>query len=125
MTGSVTRSRPNTSFTRRRATRPILDRSHPSGDRGHDRDLVRLLELGVEALTEPDVLVVEVDVDELAGLAVSVEQPVLEPGVAAVEGVDRAPQIVGLDVHGRRALAQTPKRAGDTELRQLDLLGLK
>src|SRR5207245_2814761 len=89
-------------------------------------DLVRLLELGVEAVPEADVLVVQVDVDELPGLAVRVEQPVLEAGIAAVERLDGGAQVKGLDFDGRGALAQTAKRAGYAELGQLDdLLRLK
>src|SRR5438067_12656843 len=126
MTGSVTRSRLNTSLTRRRATASMLDRPGASGDGGHDRDLVRLLELDVEAVAEPDVLIVQIDVHELAGLAVGVEQPVLEARVATVQRVDGPAQVLSVDVDGRGALAQAPERAGDAELRALgDLRQLK
>ena len=62
------------------------------------------------------------DVDELAGLAVRVEQAVLEARVAAVERLDGGAQVRGLDLDGRGALAQTAKRARNAELGQLDVL---
>jgi hypothetical protein len=58
-----------------RVTRALAAR-----DRGEHHDLVAVAQGGLEAAQEADVLVVDVDVDEPAQVAV-VDQPVLEAGV--------------------------------------------
>src|SRR6266851_2461384 len=117
MTGSLTSACPKINLSRRLAMRRSLVSRTTSGDGRHDRDLVLLGHLRLEAGAEPDVLVIEVDVHELAELAVVVEQAVLEARVAPVEGVDRRPDIGALDGHGYLALGEAPKRSGDTKLR--------
>src|SRR5487761_1214779 len=53
--------------------------SAAAGDGGHDRQLVTIADGGLEALLEPDVGVVDVDVDELAQAAVGLVQAITEP----------------------------------------------
>src|SRR5438105_14747413 len=88
------------------------------GHRRHDRDLVRVLEPGAEPVSQPDVLVVEIDVDELPGLPLLVEQAVLEAGVLLLQALDGASEIAGLHVHRRLTAAQRAQGPGNTELRQ-------
>src|SRR5579871_4201265 len=56
-----------------------------AGDGGDDRDDLAGAHLGVDAVEEPDVLLVHEDVDEPAERAGLVEQPVLEARMGGVE----------------------------------------
>src|SRR6478609_2105339 len=67
----------------RTKVRRALTRS-PPGDGGEDDDLVAVAELGLEAADEADVLVVDVDVDEPAQVAV-LDQPFFDPRVVGLE----------------------------------------
>src|SRR3954471_20410076 len=59
-----------------------------SGDRGDDAQLVAVLDGGLHAVEVADVLVVEVDVDELADLVALVVEAGLDAGVLGDEGVE-------------------------------------
>src|SRR5258708_31845912 len=89
--------------------------SAPARDGRHDRDLVRLVQRRVQTLAQPDVLVVQEEVDELSRLAAVVEQPSLEAREAGVELVDRGPQVGGLHGDGGLTGAQAAQRTGDSE----------
>src|SRR2546422_3326571 len=69
--------------------------SAPSGDGGHDRDGIAILEGGLLALDEPDVFLVHVDVDEAPQLSAVVQHALPEPGELAFQVVhhlrDRLP----------------------------------
>src|ERR1700694_4897813 len=69
------------------------------GHRGNDRDLVLLVNFRTQARTEPHVLIIQVDVDELAQLATLVEQTVPEAGVASVQSSDCRPEVCRLHVN--------------------------
>src|SRR5207302_2867948 len=86
----------------------------PTGDRGDDRHLVLGLELHVQPPAEADVLVVQVDVHELAQVARGVEDALAKAGEAALELLDRTPQVARLHLDCRLALGQGPQRAGDS-----------
>src|SRR4030095_1934966 len=85
----------------------------PARDRGNDRHLVSLLERGLGALEEADVLLVDVDVDEAAQLAAVLHQPVPEPGVLALQHVDQVVNVGGVGLHFGGALGQRAKRGGN------------
>src|SRR5437867_1592953 len=65
-----------------------VSRSASAGNRWNDGDVVAILDLGVELIKEPDVVAVEVDVDEAAQVALAVEQPLAHPGMARFQVVD-------------------------------------
>src|SRR4051794_22253910 len=67
-----------------------------SSDGREDRHRVAVAELGLEAAEEPDVLVVEVDVDEPAQRTLVVDQPATQPGVLAGEVVQQRLEGVAL-----------------------------
>src|SRR5438445_13359556 len=83
------------------------------GDGGNDRDLVAVLECGLLRLEEPDVLLVDVDVDEAPQLAGLVHESLLEPGELALQVVHQARDRVslGLDLGG--ALRARAERGPD------------
>src|SRR5437879_3741668 len=60
------------------------------GDGGNDRDLVAVLERGLLRLEEPDVLLVDIDVDEAPELARLVHESFLQPGELAFQVVHQA-----------------------------------
>src|SRR6478752_6605447 len=95
-----------------------------AGDRGQHDDLVAVAEPGLEAAEEPDVLVVDVDVDEPAQVA-AVEQPVLEPGVVALQVVDQRAQVGALAAHRLLAVGVGAQDGRDADLdgHQAELLG--
>src|SRR5688500_20324159 len=86
MIGSWIRFDGNVRRTRIRVMMPAA--SAASGDGGHDGDDVGVLERGLLAFEEADVLLVDVDVDEAAELPAVVDEPLLEPGELALEGGD-------------------------------------
>src|SRR5436309_9428747 len=74
--------------------------STPSRDRGNDRDLVAVLQRRLLGLEEPDVLLVDVDIDEAPQLPGLVEQAVLQARVLPLEVSDEAVDrlALGLDL---------------------------
>src|SRR6266550_6502998 len=117
MTGSLTMSGPKISLSRRLPIAESLKLKSAPGYRGHYRDLVLLAHLGLEARTQPYVLIVEVDVHELPQLALLVEQPVLEPWVARVQRLDRRPEVAGFDRHGDLPFRQPAQWSRNSKLR--------
>src|SRR5690606_34782481 len=88
-------------------------RSSTAGDGGHDAELVAGLDLRVQPVEEPDVLVAEIQVHEAAH-ALLVEQAILDAGVVLLERLDH-----GSDgFAGRRDLlfssGEATERSGDT-----------
>ena len=80
--------------TRTNVRRPVGAIALPipaAGDGGQHDDLVAVAELGVQTAEEADVLVVDVDVDEPAQVAV-LDQPVLDAGVVGLQVVDERGQ---------------------------------
>src|SRR5256885_15394775 len=65
--------------------------SAAAGDRGNDRDLVRVFDRRVQVLQEANVLVVGEDVHEAAHLAVVVADAFLDAGVLRLEARDERP----------------------------------
>src|SRR6266850_6505133 len=119
MTGSLTMSGPKISLSRRLPIAESLRPKSAPGYRRHDRDLVLLAHLGLEARPQPDVLVIQVHVDELPQLALVVQQPVAEARVAGVERLDRRLEIARLHRHGDLSVGQPAKRAWDSKLRHV------
>src|SRR5665213_3307591 len=117
MTGSLTMSGPNISLSRRLPIAESLRLKSAPGYCRHDRDLVLLGDLGLEAWPQADVLIVQVHVDELPQLALVVQEPVPEARVPRVERLDRRLEIGRLDRHGDLTLGQPAKRAWDSKLR--------
>src|SRR5262249_6931780 len=68
-----------------------------------------------EALAQPDVLVVQEQVDELPRLALVVEQPALEAGEARVQLIDGGPQVARLHRHRGLSVTQAAQGTGDAE----------
>src|SRR5882757_9559464 len=93
-------------------------RSSAAGDRGEDRDGVAVLERRVEGAGEPDVLVIDVDVDETVQAALIGDEPALEARVAAVQVVNQGRERVALGVDGLGATG-----VGAQDGRDLDLDG--
>src|SRR5690606_2861163 len=67
-------------------------RTSAAGDGRDDRDLRPVLDLGVQAADEADVLVADVDVDEPSQLAALVDHPLLDPGVGRLQRVEQLRQ---------------------------------
>src|ERR1051326_1626223 len=84
--------------------------------RGQDGDRVAVRERRGQAAGEADVLVVQVDVDESAQLAV-LDQPVADAGVALVESGDHLAQrgALGLDALGAVGVGAQDGRNGDLD----------
>src|SRR5487761_1184413 len=117
MTGSLTMSGPNISLSRRRPIAESLKPKSPPGHRRHDRDLVLLTDLGLEAWSKAYILVVQVDVDELPQLTLVVQESVPKARVAGVERLDRRFQVVRLNRHGDLTVGEPAQRAWDAKLR--------
>src|SRR5438477_12579294 len=88
----------NVSRTRMRGI--VSTGSTAPGDGGNDRDLVAVLQRGLLGLEEPDVLLVDVDIDEAPQLPGFVEQAVLQARVLPLEVSDEAVDrlALGLDL---------------------------
>src|SRR5260370_928680 len=79
-------------------------------DGRHDGDLVALLERRGGALQEPDVFLVDVDVDEAAQLAAVLDQALLEAGELALERLDQVGDGGGVGLDLGRALGEGAQR---------------
>ena len=89
--------------------------SAPAGDGGEHDDLVAVAERGLEAADEADVLVVDVDVDEAAQVAV-LDEATLDAGVVALEVVDQRGERRPAAVDGLGAVGVGAQDGGDTDL---------
>src|SRR5215471_5039364 len=114
MTGWSTSCAGKVSLTRSRAI-GRADELAPPGDGRHDRDLVALLERGLVAVEEADVLLVHVDVDEAADLPALLDDALAEPGKLAVELVDHGAHRRRLGLHLGGALGHRPERCGNPD----------
>src|SRR4051794_11772101 len=85
-----------------------------SGDGGDDAQFVAVLERRLQVVEVADVLVVEVDVDEAAHLAV-LEQPAGDAGVLGAEVVEHLPDAGALDLDDRLVFGVLPHRGGDMD----------
>src|SRR5690606_5344101 len=97
------------------AHRVARRRAAAAGDRRHDRDLVRFLDLGVEVLEEADVLVVGEDVDELADRAAVVADPRLDARVGLLEAFDHLAHGLARGGHLFLAFGQLAERSRDAD----------
>src|ERR1700674_4913537 len=109
-------SGPKINFNRLRPMERSLSPAKAPGHRGDDRDLVLRMNLRPQPRTEPHVLVVQVHVDELAKLALLVEQAVLEAGIARVKRLNRGREVARLDVDGGLPIRKTPQWTRDSKL---------
>src|SRR5438067_11029741 len=83
-----------------------------SGYGGDDGEVVVLLQPRLQAGAEPDVLVVAIDVDELAQLPLVVVETLAEARILVVEGAQRRRDVAGVDLDHWRPpgqLAQGPR----------------
>src|SRR5437867_4520722 len=87
--------------------------STPSRDRGHGRHLVAVLQRRLLGLEEPDVLLVDVDIDEAPQLPRLVEQTVLQPRELSLEVVDEAVDRFALGLDLGIALRERAQRRGN------------
>src|ERR1700694_1955586 len=87
-----------------------------SGDRRHDGEVVAVLERRLQPRPEPNILVVPVDVDELAELPLVVVEALLETRKLLVQFVKRLRHVTGIDLDNGRTTGQLPKGARDTDL---------
>src|SRR4029077_19476879 len=87
-----------------------------SGDRRHDGEVVAVLERRFQPRPEANVLVVPVDVDELAELALVVIEALLETREFLVQLVERLRHVAGIDLNNGRAARQLPQGTGDANL---------
>src|SRR5689334_5865148 len=83
--------------------------SAAAGDGGDDRHLAAVLDGGLQAVGEADVVVVDVDVHEAAQLAGLVEHPGLDPRVRRVERIQHLGQRRALGGHLGDALGVGPE----------------
>src|SRR5512146_2865476 len=92
----------------------VCGRSRPAaGDRRHDGHLVPLLERGLLALEEPDVLLVDVDVDEAADLTALLHEAVPHAGILTLQISDQVGDGVGRHLDLGRALGHRPQGGGN------------
>src|SRR4029077_17064468 len=115
MTGSFTMSGPKMSLSRRLPMAGSLRGIGAPRYGRHDRDLVLLCDLGLQPRPQPDVLVVEVDVDELPELSLVVQQAVPEAGEARIQRLDGRAEVARLDLHRDLAVGKPPERAWNAE----------
>src|SRR2546423_10397541 len=87
-----------------------------SSDRRDDGKIVAVLQRRLEPGAEADVLVVPVDVDELAELALVVVEPLPKAGVLLVELVECLRDIAGIDLDDGCAAGELSQRPGHTNL---------
>src|SRR3979411_2733781 len=87
-----------------------------SSDPRHDGEVVAVLERRLQPRPEANVLVVPVDVDELAELALVVVEALLESRELLVLFVEALPHVGGMDLDDGRTARQLPQRAGHTDL---------
>src|SRR4051812_44925466 len=85
-----------------------------AGDRGQDRHLRPVRDLGLEAVAEPDVLAAYVHVDEAAQLAV-VADPLAQVAVAVEEGVEDLADGGAVDLGLRLALGDRAQLGGNLD----------
>src|SRR2546421_12521823 len=111
MIGSVTRSGLKVSFTRRLATAEPA-RLPAAGDSGDDGQVVVLADRGLQPLTEPDVGVVQVDVDDLAQLSAAVVEAIAKTGIAGLEIVERLGDGAAVHLDLGLALGEPAQRSG-------------
>src|SRR2546428_13302226 len=79
-----------------------------SSDRRNDGKVVAVLQRRLEPGAEADVLVVSVDVDELAELSLVVVEPLLEARELLVELVQRLRHVARIDLNDGRTASQLP-----------------
>src|SRR6476619_5186063 len=90
-----------------------------AGDGWEHDDLVAVADRGVEAAGEADVLVVDVDVDEAAQVALpllGLDEPFLDAGVVGLEVVDHLGQRCTLPVDGLLTVGVRAQDGRDTDL---------
>jgi hypothetical protein len=56
-----------------------------AGNRWNDGNVVAILDRGVQLVEEPDVVTVNIDINEAADFAFFIQQPIPHPGMAALE----------------------------------------
>ena len=71
-----------------------------AGDRRHDADFVAVFDRRIEVVEEADVFVGDEDVDETSHGARIVADPLLDAGVAVLEGFDHGADIATVDFDG-------------------------
>src|SRR5690348_18472526 len=108
MTGSLRLSPRNVRRTVVRAT----GASAPC-NRRDDGEVVAVLQRRLESGAESYVLVVPVDVDELAQLALVVVEPLAKARILLVQLVERLRDIAGIDLDNGRSASQLTQGAGD------------
>src|SRR5690242_10475893 len=84
-----------------------------SGDGGHDRQRVAVLQRGLAPVHEPDVFFVDVDVDEAAKLTGLVHQPLSEAGELPLEVGHDVVHRPALGLHLRVAFGHLAERGGN------------
>src|SRR5262245_38514838 len=88
--------------------------SAASRDGGDDRDRIAFLEGGRSALEEPHVLVVDVEVDEPAQLALLVHEPLAQARELAFQVLHHVVDGLALDRHLGVSLADRPQGGGNS-----------
>src|SRR3954447_10601918 len=86
-----------------------------SGDGGKDRDLVVLVDLGVELVEVPDVVVVDVDVDELVEGAVLGDDEAGQPGELAHQVVEHLAHGRAIGLHRALPVGFGPEDGGQAD----------
>src|ERR1700704_1872468 len=87
-----------------------------SGHRRHDGEVVAVLERRLQPRPEANVLVVPVNVDELAELALVVVEALLESRELLVQFGEGLRHVASIDLDDGRAARQLPQSAGDANL---------
>ena len=86
-----------------------------SGDGGDDADFVAVLERRLAVFEEADVLLVDIDVDEAAHLALVIHEAFLDAGEARLQFDDRLADGGGVDFDQLLVVGQLAERRGDSD----------
>ena len=90
--------------------------SRAARHRGDNAYFVARFQLRSQAAEVPDVLAVDVDVDEVAEGACLIAQPVLDAGVGLLKRVYEVPDVCALRADLVLALREPPERSGDLDV---------
>jgi len=86
-----------------------------AGDGGDDADFVAVLERRLAVFEEADVLLVDIDVDEAAHLALVIHEAFLDAGEARLQFDDRLADGGGVDFDQLLVVGQLAERCWDSD----------
>ena len=87
-----------------------------TGDRRNNADFITIAEDGVLVVQKADVFAVDIEIEKAAQFVVFITQPVLEPWIAAIKGLDQRVDAVGLEGDAGLIVREFLKWGGDQDL---------